>query len=349
MHFPGPGGQEPQHLGPAGGRIGLHVVVDRGARPEAQHPGLGDRVLGRAGRLPGGRGDLAEALLRPDINRHEMPARGLLLAHPGRGEVGLGAGPVGAADVDAGRPVRRVLPPGLHLRGARRGARIEAQAGVAGRGGRQRRRGGGPDPGRPQPGHPGRRGAAVAAPRGHPQPGAGQHPADLGPVGAVARGDRDPPGHHGDHPVLRVLHRARHSVPGGRLHQHGLGRPDQPGRAVLDLAGRAEVQHVPVEPDALARMRGQLDDPPATRDGEGGAQVPDRTGGPGACRRGPAGQWYRDQDNQHAQRQYVPAVASCPQSPGSAVRKNGTAHDESPRNAALTPIPGMTQPFLVVT
>jgi hypothetical protein len=105
---------------------------------------------------------------------------------------------------------------------------------------------------------------------------------------------------------------------------------------------------MPVKPDALLRVRGQAHDPPATRDGERSAQVPDRMRGPGACRRLPADQWYRSQDNQHAQRQYVPAVASCPQSSGDAVKQNGTPHDESPRIAALTPIPWATQPFPVV-
>ena len=240
-------------------------------------------------------------------------------------------------------------PPGLHLRGARCGARVETLAGVTGRGGRHRRGRGGPDPGRPQPGHPGRRGAAVAVPRGPGQRRAGQHPADLRPVRRVARGDRDPPGHHRDHPVLRISDRARHGMPGGRLHQHGLGRPDQPGRAVLDPPGRAEVQHVPVEPDALVRVRGQVDDPPAGWHGKGAAQVPDRTGWPAARRRGPAGQWYRDQDNQHAQRQRGVAAANRPQPSGSAVKKSGTAHDESPRIAALTPIFWVTHPFPPVT
>jgi hypothetical protein len=52
-------------------------------------------------------------------------------------------------------------------------------------------------------------------------------------------------------------------------------------------------------------------------------------------------------------------VAGCPPQSGSAVRRSaakrsaakqsGTAHDESPRIAALTPILWMTQPFPLVT
>ena len=75
-------------------------------------------------------GALAAGCLTPDAQRQQPPAPCRLGGDPGRVEVALaGAGPVLPGDVDAHRPVRRVLEPGVHLPLAGGLAGVEGVAG----------------------------------------------------------------------------------------------------------------------------------------------------------------------------------------------------------------------------
>ena len=75
-------------------------------------------------------GALAAGGLTPDAQRQQPPAPCRLGGDPGRVEVALaGAGPVLPGDVDAHRPVRRVLEPGVHLPLAGGLAGVEGVAG----------------------------------------------------------------------------------------------------------------------------------------------------------------------------------------------------------------------------
>ncbi len=119
----GPGGEEGQGGAAVGGgaRVALHVEVDRAAGADPEQARLLDRVFGLFGALGGGgaaaedgaRRAAAAGCLQTDVGRDQVPARGDLFAHPAGGQVGLGAATVLAADVDADRPVGRVLP-GVH-------------------------------------------------------------------------------------------------------------------------------------------------------------------------------------------------------------------------------------------
>ncbi len=134
---PGPRGQEAQRDAGVLGRVGLHVVVDRRARPEAEPLRLGHRVRRRPDALPDRLLQLAERRLRPGVHGDEPPARAGLAAHPPPGQVELITGAVRAADVDADRAVGRVPFPLAHVGGTRRGAGVEAKAVVVGHRGGQ--------------------------------------------------------------------------------------------------------------------------------------------------------------------------------------------------------------------
>ena len=106
--------------------------------------GGGAALRGRLGRADGGVPNPAtHERLQPDVQREVVPALGLDGLDPGRGQVGLRAGPVDPADVDPDGPVRRRQPV-LHGRGRRRRARVEARSRdhALGRRGRHGGRGG---------------------------------------------------------------------------------------------------------------------------------------------------------------------------------------------------------------
>ena len=191
VQFFGPGLEEGEGGGggAGGARVGLHVEVDRAAGAHRHRGGLGDRVDGRffalrggpAGAELGAAGAAAGRRLQADVGGDQVPAGGGLGADPARGQVRLRAAAVGAADVDADRPVGRVRPGRHRARGGRR-AGVEAEPGedaAAGRGGgdpawrgRQRRargprRGARFDQDRPLP--PEHRGRAVLVRRRRPQ------------------------------------------------------------------------------------------------------------------------------------------------------------------------------------
>ncbi len=168
--------------GVAAGRVrrvvGLHVVVDDSA-VEAEGPG----GRGRTGCvLPplheGGLGVVAHDLpdararsLQPYPRRDQVVPDGPDLGHPGGGQVGLGAGPVHAPDVDVGVPVRGVGPPRLHRGHARRGARVEPVA----RADRHPDRAGRPDPQRRRCGDRGRQDGADKSSRQTARVGPSHH------------------------------------------------------------------------------------------------------------------------------------------------------------------------------
>ena len=117
-------------------RIALHVVVDRVPGRDPECAGLRHRVAG------GGRSLRRRALglivraaaaraagLKADVRGDQVPPRCGLLAHPSGAQVGLGAGDVGAADVDADRVVGRRRPC-RHRRRARRRAGVEPESRV---------------------------------------------------------------------------------------------------------------------------------------------------------------------------------------------------------------------------
>ena len=181
VQLAGPGGEVPQRrvrAGRAGPDVeGLEVVEQRAAPDDAQTlrgvdglarlgPALAARgVVGvRGGRDDRGVDVLAvprvarrAGRLRPERDRHQVPAGGELVLHPGRGQVRLRAAGTGVAgDVDAGGPERRLLDPGRHRGLARGVALVEAVAGEVARGDRvggvRRRAGQGAEQGRDQAG-----------------------------------------------------------------------------------------------------------------------------------------------------------------------------------------------------
>ena len=147
----GPGGKEGQRgVGRARRpRVALHVEVDRAAFADAGDAGLVDGVVRRFGPLGrGGRGRRAQLgagaaargrRLQADVGRDQAPAGRRLFGDPARGQVGLRAAAVEAADVDADRPVGRVLP-GRHRAPRGRRAGVKAEAGVDRGGGEVGRR-----------------------------------------------------------------------------------------------------------------------------------------------------------------------------------------------------------------
>ena len=119
--------------------VALHVEVDRAAFADPDQARLVDRVGRRLAALQGGRagaqlgagGAARGRRLEADVGRDQAPARRGLFGYPARGQVGLRAAAVGAADVDADRPVGRGGP-GRHRAARGRGAGVEAEPGVVG-------------------------------------------------------------------------------------------------------------------------------------------------------------------------------------------------------------------------
>src|SRR5690606_13641522 len=110
-------------VGGAGGLgVGLHVVVDRAARPDPDRGRVVDRVErlggalggGEAGVEPGAARAAAGRRLQADVGGDQVPAGGGLFGDPAGGQVGLRAGAVAAADVDADRAVGGGAQPGPH-------------------------------------------------------------------------------------------------------------------------------------------------------------------------------------------------------------------------------------------
>ncbi len=271
-----PGGQELKRRAGLARRVGLHVVVERCLRPEAQALRIGHRVGGGSRGLARRVRQLGERGLRPHVHRNEPPARGRLRADPGRGQVLLVARAVRAADVDADGAVGRVEPPGPHVGGARGRARVEAEAHVVGDNGRKFRGGVPEHDARTRLLVPRRHGLACAGPgpqtrrdcRGRcldlrrGQASARQNRADKPGAGVERRGHADA-GRGGDDLARDgILDRASLRRRRAGLDQQGLGRADQPARAVLIGAGRPEVDRVQIEPHAGVRSPGQPDDRP---------------------------------------------------------------------------------------
>ena len=114
----GPGLEEGERGGggAGGARVGLHVEVDRAARARSPTAPAWATASTAAATpcavawLALSLAQLLQALvgrLQPDVGRDQVPAGGGLGADPARGQVGLRAAAVVAADVDADRPVGR--------------------------------------------------------------------------------------------------------------------------------------------------------------------------------------------------------------------------------------------------
>ena len=137
-----PAGDERLHRPRAGGvcrLVALHVEVHGAARGQAEAGGKRRGVVGGGPALCGGGRGRRRDLLQPrladarrlqaDVERQQAPPHPQRRRHPRRRQVLLRAAAVRAADVDPERPVRRGGP-GLERVRRRRGARVEAVAGV---------------------------------------------------------------------------------------------------------------------------------------------------------------------------------------------------------------------------
>ena len=127
-------------------RVALHVEVDRAARREPERVRVVRGVVGRGRSLARRErgGDLCDVRaadagrLEADVERDQVPPGRDGAGRPGRRELGVRAGAIGAADVDAERPVGRGEP-GVQRVELGRVARVEGVALEGGRLGRARR------------------------------------------------------------------------------------------------------------------------------------------------------------------------------------------------------------------
>jgi hypothetical protein len=265
-----PAAQERGHLARAAG-VGLHVVDDRGTLRDPQALRPRRRVIGGRGALSGGLrpgdGGIPECLhagcLQARVEREVAPALSLRRAGPGRGQVGLRAGPVDPAYVYPDRAVRGGQP-AIQRGLRRRGTGVEAGALE-----HSLRRGHRDSGGRDQRGQ--RDGSGRRA-----DPDRGLNPAGERPVAAVrqaylgAGGRKDVDDRVGDGGVRIGPGRPPADDRGpARLPEIGalrirrqdldrLGLAVQPGRACRVGPGRAEIHRVHVQPRAGGRIAGQI-------------------------------------------------------------------------------------------
>ena len=330
----GPCLQEGEHRAGVGARpvVSLHVEVEGVARAHADRLCVDHGVLGGLSALDGGRGrgDPGAAArvrgrLQANVDGDHVPAGRGLRADPRRRQVGLRAGHVGAADVEADGPVGGGAPVG-HRRRARGAARVKAQAGVGltrgGGGDGRRRRGGvrareGVHPGAGG-GHRGARARAHGRLHGTRQRNDVQRAADHRRLAVPGRGDEHPMRGVDD---LRLG--AGASGPGGggggehlgrprcqRLDQDRLGAAGDLPRAALLRRGAAEVDGVAVEAHAGGGGGGQLIDRPARRHGQPVA-VEGQHLGRGRGQRGGGKQENRDHHRQEGRDQRGGPAAGC--------------------------------------
>lgn len=167
-------------------------------------------------------------------------------------------------------------------------------------------------------------------------------------MGGIGRGDLDPRSGHRDQAVHRVHRRRRGGVRGGRLDEQRFRGPDERARAILVPPGRAQIEDMPVEPDATTRMRSQADHPPGARDREGVSPVrhPLRRGrGLGLGVRDARGRAHRGSCGGEQQADRPPGWPQRTAAPG----LSGIPiemHDESPRASRIHPHFRTTRNFL---